>query len=70
LFITAVIIGMMTHTKNITMKILQPVVLAVAMLFSTPIFGLIHAAKHPTPEVSVANETVVFKNNASIAYKS
>jgi hypothetical protein len=60
---------MMTHTKNIAMKILQPVVLAIVMLFSTPIFGLIHATKHPTSAVSVANETVVFKNNASIAYK-
>lgn len=63
---------MMTNIQTVALRILQPVVLAVAMLFSTPIFGLLHTVNHTTTKViDVANETVVFKTaNASVAFKS
>lgn len=63
---------MMTNTNNIAAKIVKPIVLAVAMTFSTPILGLLFAKYTvPVPVVNVANETVVFKaNNSSVAFKS
>jgi hypothetical protein len=69
--IPSVPIGMMTHIQTVALKILQPIVLAVIMLFSTPIAGLFHATIHATtPVIDVANETVVFKTaNTSVAFK-
>jgi hypothetical protein len=63
---------MMTHTQSIARRVLQPIVLAIVMLFSTPVAGLLHGANHASaPVVTVANETVVFKSaNTSVAYKS
>jgi hypothetical protein len=68
----AVVTGMMTNINTTTRKILQPVVLAVLMLFSTPLAGMLHSSLHPAvPAVAVANETVVFKSaNTSVAFKS
>jgi hypothetical protein len=63
---------MMTNIKNIAIRLLQPVVLAVLMLFSTPVFGLLHIPSYaPIPIVAVNNETIVFKTtmNASVAFK-
>jgi hypothetical protein len=63
--------GMMTYIQTIALKILQPVVLAAVMLFSTPLFGLPRSVVQPAnPVVTVANETVVFKSdNTSVAFK-
>jgi hypothetical protein len=70
----SVLIGMMTHIQTTIRKIMQPIVLAVIMLFSTPIAGMLHTVIHATPvatSVDVANETVVFKSaNTSVAFKS
>ena len=62
---------MMTNIQTATLKIVQPIVLAIAMLFSTPLFGLMHNSAQPTQRtIEVANETVVFKSNTSVAFKS
>jgi hypothetical protein len=67
----AVLICMMTNIQTVTRKIVQPIVLAIAMLFSTPLFGLMHNSAQPTQRaMDVANETVVFKTNTSVAFKS
>jgi hypothetical protein len=62
---------MMTSVQTITKKILQPVVLAIAMLFLTPVAGLLQAAlKTPVPVQMTSNETVVYKSvHSSIAFK-
>ena len=63
----------MTNIKNMAIRLLRPVVLAVLMLFSTPVFGLLRIPSHaPTPVVTVNNETIVFKTtmNGSVAFKS
>jgi hypothetical protein len=62
---------MMTSVQTITKKILQPVVLAIAMLFLTPVAGLLQAAlKTPVPVQITSNETVVYKSvHSSIAFK-
>ena len=62
---------MMTSIQTVTKKILQPVVLAIAMLFLTPVAGLLQAAlKTPVPVQMTSNETVVYKSvHSSIAFK-
>lgn len=70
--VTAVLIGMMTNIQKTIFKILQPIVLAIVMLFTTPLVGLLQTAiRGASPVVNVANETVVFKTaNTSVAFKS
>jgi hypothetical protein len=65
-------ICMMSQFLTITRKIIQPVVLAIAMLFMTPVAGLLNAAlRAPPPDQITSNETVVYKTTqASVAYKS
>ena len=67
----AVLIAMMTQIQTIAKKIIQPVVLAIAMLFLTPVAGLLNAAlRAPPPAQITSNETVVYKTmHASVAYK-
>ena len=63
---------MMTNITTIAKRIIQPVVLAIAMLFLTPVAGLLQAAlKAPAPVQLTTNQTVVYKTlQSSIAYKS
>ena len=67
-----IVIRMMTNITTIAKKISQPVVLAIAMLFLTPVAGLLQAAlKAPAPVQLTTNQTVVYKTaQSSIAYKS
>ena len=62
---------MMTNLQTVTKKILRPVVLAIAMLFLTPVAGLLQAAlMTPVPVKTISNETVVYKSvHSSIAFK-
>ncbi|MEP7173155.1 MAG: hypothetical protein ABI705_06670 [Aestuariivirga sp.] len=62
---------MMTHIQTVAKKIIQPVVLAIAMLFMTPVAGLLNAAlRAPSPVQITLNETVVYKTvQASVAFK-
>jgi len=62
---------MMTNIQTVAKKIIQPVALAVAMLFLTPVAGLLQAAlKAPYPVEVTTNETVVYKTvQSSVAYK-
>ncbi len=62
---------MMTHIKTIAKKIILPIALAVAMLFMTPVVGLLSAAfRGPAPVQFTANETVVYKTtHTSVAFK-
>jgi hypothetical protein len=58
---------MMTHVK----KILRPVALAAAMMFMTPVVGLVSASFNaPAPLQYSSSETVVYKTNMSVAFKS
>jgi hypothetical protein len=68
----SVLICMMSQFLTIIRKIIQPVVLAIAMLFMTPVAGLLNAAlRAPPPAQITSNETVVYKTtHASVAYKS
>jgi hypothetical protein len=61
----------MTNLQTVTKKILQPIILAVAMLFLTPVPGLLQAIKlTPVPVQTISNETVVYKSvRSSIAFK-
>lgn len=63
--------SMMTHIQTIAKKIIQPFALAVAMLFMTPVVGLVSASlKGSEPVQFTSNETVVYKtSHASVAYK-
>ena len=62
--------SMMTHIHTTAKKIIQPVVLAIAMLVMTPIVGLLSAGlKAPAPVQYSSSETVVYKTNTSVAYK-
>jgi hypothetical protein len=67
-----VVICMMTNIQTVAKKIIQPVALAIAMLFLTPVAGLLQAAlKAPFPVQVTTNETVVYKTvQSSIAFKS
>ena len=62
---------MMTSIQTVAKKIIQPVALAVAMLFLTPVAGLLQAALKAPYDVQVTtNETVVYKTvQSSVAYK-
>ena len=62
---------MMTHIQTVAKKIVQPVILAIAMLFMTPVAGLLNAALQAPPPVQLtSNETVVYKTtHASVAFK-
>jgi hypothetical protein len=63
--------SMMTHNQSVTKKIIQPVALAIAMLFLTPIVGLVSASfNSPAPVQYTSSETVVYKTNTSVAFKS
>lgn len=63
--------SMMTHILTIAKKIILPVALAIAMLVLTPIVALLSAGLNtPTPVQYSSSETVVYKTNTSVAYKS
>jgi hypothetical protein len=63
--------SMMTHIQTVAKKIVQPVALAIAMLFMTPVVGLVSASFNAPPPVQYSsNETVVYKTNTSVAFKS
>lgn len=68
----AVLLAMMTQIRTVAKKIIQPVVLAIAMLFMTPVAGLLNAALKATPPAQfTSNETVVYKTtHSSTAFKS
>jgi hypothetical protein len=68
----AVLLFMMAQVLSIAKKIIQPVVLAIVMLFMTPVAGLLNAALRATPPAQfTSNETVVYKTpHSSIAFKS
>lgn len=61
----------MTNIQKAAKKIIQPVALAIAMLFMTPVVGLVIAGlKAPAQVQFSSNETVVYKTiHASVAYK-
>ena len=62
---------MTPHIQTVAKKIIQPVALAIAMLFMTPVVGLVSASFNTsTPVQYSSNETVVYKTNTSVAYKS
>ena len=63
--------SMMTHVPTVAKKIIQPVILAIAMLFMTPVPGLLNAVLRASPPVQTSsNETVVYKTtHTSVAYK-
>ena len=62
---------MMNHTLTVAKKIIQPVVLGIAMLFMTPVAGMLNAALRAPPPVQISsNETVVYKTmHESAAFK-
>lgn len=64
-------LDLMTNLQTVTKKILQPVVLAIAMLFLTPVAELLQAAlMTPVPVQTISNETIVYKSvRSSIAFK-
>ena len=66
-----VVMCMMTNIQTVTMKILQPLALAIAMLFLTPLVGLLGAAlKAPSSVQLTSNETVIYKTTqSSVAFK-
>jgi lipopolysaccharide/colanic/teichoic acid biosynthesis glycosyltransferase len=66
-----VVVRMMTNIQTVAKKIFQPVVVAIAMLFLTPVAALLQAAiKAPFPVQVTTNETVVYKTaQSSVAYK-
>ncbi|MDP1585673.1 MAG: hypothetical protein Q8M18_19815 [Bradyrhizobium sp.] len=66
-----VVIFMMTNVQNTAKKIIKPFALAIAMLFMTPVVGLLSAGLNsPAPLQYSSNETVVYKTPlASVAYK-
>jgi hypothetical protein len=63
---------MMTNIQNTTKKVLAPTALAIAMLFMTPVVGLLSAGfKTPAAVHMTSNETVVYKKSqSSVAFKS
>ena len=66
-----VVMSMMTHIQRVAKKIIQPVALAIAMLFMTPVAELLNAALRESPQVQItSNETVVYKSSqSSVAFK-
>lgn len=67
-----VVICMMTAIQTAAKKVLTPLALAIAMLFMTPVVGLLSAGlKAPAAVQVTSNETVVYKKmQSSIAFKS
>ena len=67
-----VVIRMMTNIQTAAKTVLKPLVLAIAMLFMTPVVGIVSAAlKAPAAMQITSNETVVYKKmQSSIAFKS
>jgi len=65
-------ISMMTSIQIVTNRVLLPTALAVAMLLSTPAFGLFDAAMNaPSSIRSIADETVIYETiHSSMAFKS
>ena len=62
-----VVKSMMTHAK----KIIRPIALAAAMMFMTPVVGLVSASFHaPAPVQYSSSETVVYKTDMSVLFKS
>lgn len=63
--------SMMIHTFTVAKKIIQPVVLGIAMLFMTPVAGMLNAALRAPPPVQISsNETVIYKTmHASVVFK-
>jgi hypothetical protein len=63
--------SMMTHVQTAAKKIIQPVALAIAMLFMTPVVGLVSASFNaPAPVQYSSNETVVYKTmHETVAFK-
>jgi hypothetical protein len=64
---------MMSHVQTVAKKIIQPVVLATAMLFMTPVAGLLNAAliRAREPVQITSTETVVYKTtHSTVAFKS
>jgi hypothetical protein len=63
--------SMMTHIQTIAKKIIQPVALAIAMLFMTPVVGLLSSSlKSPAPVQYSSTETVVYKTvHTSVVFK-
>lgn len=66
-----VVIFMMTHMQTTVKKIIQPFALAIAMLFMTPVVGLVSASFNAPSTIQYSsNETVVYKTfHATTAYK-
>jgi hypothetical protein len=63
---------MMTNIQTVAKKIIQPVFLAVAMLFMTPVVEVLSSALKALPSVvqTTSNETVVYKTSQpSVAYR-
>jgi hypothetical protein len=62
---------MMAQIQTVAKKIIQPVVLAIVMLFMTPVAGMLSAALRPPPPAHfTSNETVVYKTvQSSVAFK-
>ncbi len=67
-----VVICMMTNIQTVAKKIIQPVALAIAMLFLTPVAALLQTAlKASFPVQVTTNKTVVYKTvQSSNAFKS
>lgn len=65
-----VVNSMMTHKRNLMTKILQPTLVAAAMLFGTPVFAMMDKAMtgHVVTE-KVANQTLIYKNT-TVVFKS
>ena len=64
--------GMTNSILTTAKKIIQPVALAIAMLFLTPVAGLLQTSLKVPAQVQVTtNNTVVYKTmRSSIAFKS
>lgn len=62
---------MMTNVQNTAKKIIKPFALAIAMMFMTPVVGLLSAGLNSPPPVQYSsNETVVYKIiHESVAFK-
>jgi hypothetical protein len=67
-----VVNGMMTNIFALTQKVITPLVLAIAMLFMTPVVGLLSVAlRAPAAVELTSNETVIHKTvQSSIVFKS
>jgi hypothetical protein len=67
-----VVICMMTNIQTVAKKIIRPAALAIAMLFMTPVVGLLSSALKAPPSAGqiTSNETVVYKTaQPSVAFR-